>query len=81
MTKKRKATFTKETVAQNQSMIRRAKVLLLLAGADLNTVANDHPEIAAALREEFPGVTDIRIIHRIAQALRQLRYEKRSTIP
>ncbi len=75
---KRKATFTKQHAADNRAMIRRAKVLL--ANADLGTVANDHPKIAATLKAEFSGVTDVRIVHRIAQALRQLRYEKHHII-
>jgi len=74
MTKKRKATFTKQHAADNRAMIRRAKVLL--AGADLDTVANQHPEVVAILKAEFLGVTGFRIINRVAQALRQLRYEK-----
>lgn len=71
---KRKATFTKQHAADNRAMIRRAKVLL--ADADLDTVANDHPEVVAALKVDFPGVTDVRIVHRVAQALHQLRDEK-----
>lgn len=70
---KRKATFTKQHAADNRAMIRRAKALL--ADADKDTVANDQPEVVATLKAEFPGVTDVRIVHRIAQALRQLRYE------
>lgn len=76
---KRKATFTKQHAADNLAMIRRAKALL--ADADLNTVANDHPEVATTLKVEFPGIADVRIVHRIAQALHQLRYEKHHTIP
>jgi uncharacterized protein (UPF0332 family) len=75
---KRKASFTKETAAQNRAMIRRAKALLVDAGLD--TTANQHPGVIATLKKEFPGVTDVRIGHRVAQALRQLRYEKYHTI-
>ncbi len=74
---KRKPTYTKKHAADNRAMIRRAKVLLGdQIGIDLDTVANQHPEVIATLRTEFPDVSDTRIVHRIAQALRQLRYEK-----
>jgi ribosomal protein S19E (S16A) len=71
---KRKATFTKQHVIQNRAMIRRAKEML--KDADLNTVPKDHPDIMQAIQNEFPGVKEERIWARMAQALRQLRYEK-----
>jgi 16S rRNA G1207 methylase RsmC len=71
---KRKATFTKKHAAQNRAMIRRAKELL--SDADLGTVANQHISVKETLKDEFPDVNDTRITHKIAQALRQLRYEK-----
>lgn len=72
--KKRKATFTKEVAAQNRAIIRRAKDLL--ADVDLDTVPKDHPGVKETIQEEFLGVKDVRIWARMAQALRQLRYEK-----
>jgi ribosomal protein S19E (S16A) len=75
---KRKPTFTKETAAQNQAMIRRAKELL--KDANLDTVPKDHPAIKEVIQSEFPGVKDARIWARMTQALRQLRYEKYHTI-
>jgi lipid A disaccharide synthetase len=73
MTKKRKATFTKQTAAQNKAMIRRAKELL--KDADLN-VLKSHTDVMETIQNEFPDVKEYRILARMAQALGQLRYEK-----
>jgi hypothetical protein len=74
MAKKRKPTFTKETADQNRRMIRRAKELL--NDVDLDTVPKDHPDVMKTMQNEFSSVTEYRIWARMAQALRQLRYEK-----
>ncbi len=78
MAKKRKATFTKETVAQNRAMIRRAKELLKCVDLDTVPMPYDHPDVKEKIQSEFPGVTDVRIWARMAQAFRQLRFEKYS---
>lgn len=72
--KKGRATFTKEVAAQNREMVRRAKELL--KDADLDTVPKDHPDVMETIQNELPGVNEVRIWARMAQALRQLRYEK-----
>ncbi|MCP4083182.1 MAG: hypothetical protein GY743_23415 [Planctomycetaceae bacterium] len=66
--------YTKKHAAQNRAMVRRAKELL--KDADLDTVPKDHPDVIRIMKIEFPGVTDVRINHRVAQAMRQLRHEK-----
>jgi len=55
-------------------MIRRAKELL--KDVDLDTVPSDHPDIKETMQNEFPDVKAERIWARMAQAMRQLRYEK-----
>lgn len=71
---KRKPTFTKEIAAQNRAMIRRSKALL--KSVDLDTVPKDHPDVMQTIQTEFPGVKEVRIWARMAQAFRQLRIEK-----
>jgi ribosomal protein S19E (S16A) len=78
--KKRKPTYTKKHAADNRAMIRLAKKLLKNADADLDTVPKDHPGIKDTIQKEFPDVKDDRIWARMAQAMRQLRYEKYHTI-
>lgn len=71
---KRKATFTKETAAQNQAIVARA--IYLLDYNDLDTVASQRKEVIAQLTQEFSGVSQVRIIAKIAKAIRRIRFIK-----
>ena len=65
--------YTKKIAEQNRAMIQRA--IELLDHTDVDTVAaGQRPDVIAKMVEEFPDVSRVRIISKIAKAIRQLRY-------
>lgn len=67
-------TYTKAHADQNKALRQRA--VELLKDADINSVAKDHSAVFDTMQAEFPAVSDVRIYSRMAQALRQMRYNQ-----
>lgn len=66
--------YTKEMAEQNRKAVIRAKELL--DRNDLDTVAGQHEDVITKLAKEFPGMSQVRIISKIAKAIRQIRFEE-----
>lgn len=66
--------YTKKTAKQNLAMVQRVRELL--AHNDVDTVAGQRTEVLDQMTIEFPGVSEARIISKIAKVIRQLRYAR-----
>lgn len=66
--------YTKEIATQNRAMVQRARELL--DHSDVDTVAGQRTEVIDQMTIEFPGVSEGRIISKIAKVIRQLRHDR-----
>lgn len=66
--------YTKKTATQNRAMVQWARELLDYS--DVDTVPSQRAEVIAQMIIEFPGVSQARIISKIAKAIRQLRHDR-----